>query len=354
MKNIEFHYSIVYDFIYSLVRFIDESPEDTARQVYSDELTEKFKPDDNLTKWIKKTRCLFQTTSIETINQLFNDESRWQLLFLFYIRFRDMKNVPEFLNFIKELDAGQLVADYLAHYARHSAQFPDIIASDAQEMLTDSSQTLDYIEHVPFDSKRKWELLQYCHNPCELKEQLVSLLDWYWVNIFAAKEKSIICIINKQRKNLQQKLDKYGHEYLKLVLMGNSTKNKISLTISYFGELGYIILFGDDGEQFYFIGYRHIDVFVERNHGLLSNVLIFKALGDETRQNMIKLLAQKQWYGDELAQKMNLSNSTVSYHLSILILEGIVSLNRIDNRTYISLNKEHLKNSIEEALKRMI
>ena len=42
--------------------------------------------------------------------------------------------------------------------------------------------------------------------------------------------------------------------------------------------------------KFYVLGFRHMEVFVERKHGILSNVQIFKTLGDETRQNMIKLL----------------------------------------------------------------
>jgi len=129
----------------------------------------------------------------------------------------------------------------------------------------------------------------------------------------------------------------------------------IILTVSYFLEIGYTVyIFENQKEYLYIVGFRHMELFVERKHSLLSNVHVFKALGDETRQNMIKLLSKKEWYGEELAKHMELSNSTVSYHLSILLLEGIVLVNRVDNKSFFKLDKENLNKIITQAYKRMV
>ena len=86
----------------------------------------------------------------------------------------------------------------------------------------------------------------------------------------------------------------------------------------------------------------------------MSNVYLFKALGDETRQNMIRLLTKRDYYGDEFAKEMELSNSTISYHLSILLLEGFITVNRTENKSFISLNKSKLEKQLKQALNKMI
>jgi len=49
-----------------------------------------------------------------------------------------------------------------------------------------------------------------------------------------------------------------------------------------------------------------------------------------------------------------LANSTISHHLGLLMLEGIVSVKRIENRNYFSLEKERLESLLARTLKRML
>lgn len=353
MKNIEIHHSIVYDFLFSLLRFSSQNVSSELTNMYSEDLMEKFKSDDFLTKWYRNK--VIPEEYQETINTFFNNESRWHVLFTYYVRFNNVTSVDMFIDLLKE-KGKKLFSDFVYFFGKHSPRFPDISEKEADKLCEIPDKAMEYIEQVPFTSQRKWELLQLCNKPDFVLKKLIKLINWYWNEIFSVDAEKIEKSIIKQEKDLRQKLNKYGAEYFDLLMIKNRKRNKkISLAITYFGELGYSILFNDkENHEFYIIGYRHMDVFVERKHPLLSNVLIFKALGDETRQNMIKLLSEKEWYGDELAQRMGLSNSTVSYHFNILLLEGFVTLKRVDNRTYISLNKKRLEKSIKQALGRML
>ena len=70
----------------------------------------------------------------------------------------------------------------------------------------------------------------------------------------------------------------------------------------------------------------------------------FKAVSDETRLKMIRLLSRKSWYSTELAEELELNKATVSYHMKILTRLNIVDISLGSNkRIYYRLNLEDLK-----------
>lgn len=68
----------------------------------------------------------------------------------------------------------------------------------------------------------------------------------------------------------------------------------------------------------------------------------FNLISDYTRFSIIILLADKTMYGKELADKLELSTGTISYHLSPLIKEGLIVTKIEGKKIYYSLNKEEL------------
>lgn len=67
-----------------------------------------------------------------------------------------------------------------------------------------------------------------------------------------------------------------------------------------------------------------------------------KLLADDTRLKIVKVLAAGPCYGYELAQRLNLSSSTISHHLSLLASRHVVVAAREDNRVAYTLNRERL------------
>ncbi len=68
-----------------------------------------------------------------------------------------------------------------------------------------------------------------------------------------------------------------------------------------------------------------------------------KVLADETRVKIIKTLAVGPGFGYELAQRLNLSNSTISHHLGQLADLGLVVPERHENRVYYALERRQLQ-----------
>ena len=63
---------------------------------------------------------------------------------------------------------------------------------------------------------------------------------------------------------------------------------------------------------------------------------IFKALSDETRLHIIDMLSCNELCAADILASFNLSQSTLSYHMKILIDAGVVNSQRIIPQLYKS------------------
>jgi len=218
---------------------------------------------------------------------------------------------------------------------------------------------MTYINLSDFSSSRKWELLQFCISPSTQKASLIKLLLWWNSNIFESIQPKILKQMEKSVSNLKRKISQYGEEYLRLLMKfdyrNDPTDRRVVFYISYFLEVGFLMMLQKEvSEDLYYFGYRFDDVFVDRKHRIMGNVHLFKALGDETRLNLLQALAKKDHYGEELSQMLNLTNSTISYHLSLLLYEGLVNIKRIENKTYFSLNYDLFRSRIKKAVDQLL
>jgi ArsR family transcriptional regulator len=97
-------------------------------------------------------------------------------------------------------------------------------------------------------------------------------------------------------------------------------------TFSLTQELSYIIIYSD--------------IRIYRRDKLQELVKIFKALGDETRIRLLKLLQERELCVCELMQALNMTQSRVSRNLGILKNAGLVEDRRDGLWVHYSLNDE--------------
>ncbi|MBV6449436.1 MAG: transcriptional regulator [Anaerolineae bacterium] len=74
----------------------------------------------------------------------------------------------------------------------------------------------------------------------------------------------------------------------------------------------------------------------------LNPVLFAKAIADETRQNIMKLVCCKWLSVSEIVEKIGYSQPTISHHLAILRDAGLVSIREEGKQTFYSLNQENI------------
>jgi len=70
----------------------------------------------------------------------------------------------------------------------------------------------------------------------------------------------------------------------------------------------------------------------------------FKAFGDQSRLKILTILTSGEKTVNDIAEKVKLSQPTVSRHLAILREAGIVTDRRDKQRVYYSINRQSVEN----------
>ncbi|MBR3383258.1 MAG: winged helix-turn-helix transcriptional regulator [Clostridia bacterium] len=71
-------------------------------------------------------------------------------------------------------------------------------------------------------------------------------------------------------------------------------------------------------------------------------VSVFKLLSDETRLRMLRAVVMKPMYGLELAETFSVTAPTVSYHMTKLVMSGLVDSYFEDGKGYFRANRQAL------------
>jgi DNA-binding transcriptional ArsR family regulator len=82
-----------------------------------------------------------------------------------------------------------------------------------------------------------------------------------------------------------------------------------------------------------------------------NNVLILlKTLADDTRLKIVRALYQKEMYVELLAERLDLSPATVSFHMKKLQQAGLVDARREQYYTIFSLKRDIFFRSLKELI----
>ncbi|WP_265417055.1 ArsR/SmtB family transcription factor, partial [Bacillus velezensis] len=88
------------------------------------------------------------------------------------------------------------------------------------------------------------------------------------------------------------------------------------------------------------LGYKVDEIFENTLEKAEINHIIdfLKLLSDKSKFKILILLSHKKMYANEIAEQLNLTNATISHHMRILTLQGLVESARNQNKTYYYLN----------------
>ena len=207
---------------------------------------------------------------------------------------------------------------------------------------------IDYILDNHFDDSEQISFIkEIIRNPKELKERLYIALNSFYRKFF--KER-----VKKTKELLEEKIETHKdmyhqdselffnnmlgyvrdsaieeYESINLLVLWHAEIYNFSFTL----EDNLYLLYGFALEQ------RINDDIVEK-----MSRDFFKVLADEKRYEILKLLAERNWYARELAEYFGVTNATISYHLSRLHDLGIISFKEGEkNRVYYNLERKKLK-----------
>ena len=117
---------------------------------------------------------------------------------------------------------------------------------------------------------------------------------------------------------------------------------RVVLAPSYFSRPYNFLLAGDDWR---FFGYPVADDALDVGDPLappLQVLRLHRALGDETRLRILKLLAERDLYLTEIAQLLEFSKPTIKHHLALLRSAGLLTVVESGAVVYYSLRRDRL------------
>ena len=77
---------------------------------------------------------------------------------------------------------------------------------------------------------------------------------------------------------------------------------------------------------------------------------LLKTVADETRLRILRALGEKDCYAELLAERLNLSPATVSFHMKKLIQAGLVDARREQYYTIYSLKRDVFSHTLDELI----
>lgn len=327
-----------YDFLCSIMRLHNNR-----------ELTADRKANPDIQKWVQQYAGTLPDWVRQTAGGFFNTETSFGLMLCGLVGVSDAETVPELIAYLETIPAADLLTRLLSSGGGLGA---DVTPHLIKQLQTDQAAALRFVQtEMPFNPEDKWRVLEYLLQPEQTKGSLIQLLSWHYEHVYRHDESRVVALLQKASQDLRERL-RYDEEYLRLMIPYDRSRPPKALTIalSYYYETE---IFYDVMDAVYLFGFRfHEDI--ERRHSVLAGVQVFKALADETRLQILKLLLQRSWYGHEIAQQLSISNSTISHHVSILAHCGMVRAFKQENRVYYQLDTAETKRVVSDALDRIL
>jgi DNA-binding transcriptional ArsR family regulator len=230
----------------------------------------------------------------------------------------------------------------------HNAGLVDVLH---RAIAGDQEAVAELDEKMPdWNKKGRLELLR---DPKLAKERILAVLR-AWQPKFAEIEPRVGAILERDYDGRAADRDRLAPADLIEATTGGvrylpeAGISRVILGPSYFSRPYNFLMSGRDWR---FFGYPVADSALDPSDALtppLSVVRLHRALGDETRLRILKLLASRDLYLTEIAQQLELSKPTIKHHLAQLRAAGLVTITESGTVMYYSLRRNRLDDASVE------
>jgi DNA-binding transcriptional ArsR family regulator len=322
--TIEWDVRSVYDFLFSLAKD-DDAPEDL--------------PEADRT-WLAEARAAMAAELGDAADADFAQAMAVHVAAVAVER-PELRTVAAFLDAVDTIPTADLVTSILSDFARD----PDL-GELVQRASTGDQDALAALREAMPEHKAGFPAL--LADPAGGHRRIVRILR-AWAAAFTAIEPRIAAII--ERDHALRAVDRGALNASDLIerttggirWLPEVGIRRVVLAPSYFSRPYNFLLAGDDWR---FFGYPVADDALEPDDRLSPPpgvVRLHRALGDETRLRILKLLAGKDLYLTEIAQQLDLSKPTIKHHLALLRAAGLVTVVEAGNVVYYSLRRDRIE-----------
>jgi DNA-binding transcriptional ArsR family regulator len=236
---------------------------------------------------------------------------------------------------------------------------PDLTPQDIsfyEDGNIDLQIILSLLKNQPIEKELKWNLLCLIEDPKAYIDRFIKFIRGY-LPLYNE-------IRNKYKKKyedfilwIEDKIETYGFDYINknFKIMNFKEFEKIYLSYSIF-DLSSTFLDLEDNQCYLYLGLlfkEYVSQTLDKKD-IEKHLVVFKNFSDKTRFEIIKILIKKESFGQEIAEKLDISTATVSYHMDYLLGASLVQLTKVGRKVFYKIDKNQIRDSIsflEQELK---
>ncbi|MDA2309430.1 transcriptional regulator [Bacillus thuringiensis serovar pingluonsis] len=219
---------------------------------------------------------------------------------------------------------------------------------EANQYYLDENHFYELLSNSSVTSNNKWGILKAFKNPHSTVVKYINIMqkiDSDLTNAFSELKNGDYVWFEK----IKELPIAY---FIKIIEMLKGTEYYKNQIINIFPTITpYLLSISKEENNIYLgIGIKSDQFFLENgSDDDLDNLQeILKTLADGSKLSILLLLKDKKLYAGELAKELSLSNATISHHMRIMSIQGLVESERIQNKTYYYLNKKCLSELLKK------
>lgn len=277
-----------------------------------------------------------------------DSESAFAAGILVFASEKPIKTVQDLISYIDSMECEHLISYLIADDIGLTMQ-------KAWELKADLHSLYKYIDDiVKLNSENKWRVLAMINDPEKYKKKFLFFIrdfyEQYYKNVMEISKKNIA----EKSKEILEYIGGDPEKRLKELTLIDMEKDKarqIIIGFSYFTEFGISIVDSPTANtSIVLMGTSHMELSRLNNMESLTDenlIEICRVIGDKTRIEILKMMKDSPVYGTQIAERFNISNPAVSYHMDQLFGSGLVRAEKEGHRLYYYLKPERIEQVIK-------
>ncbi|EKQ57886.1 MULTISPECIES: metalloregulator ArsR/SmtB family transcription factor [unclassified Clostridium] len=343
-KNIYFENHLPMEFLYSMFAI------GTGKH-FSDMIREfDLEPNEKIIAVTAKMTSALSSYLSQELKYFFDLPGLGYILYKHILRNHHLKSIDHFLKDFETVEAIDFAYDVVKSVCKSNLSGEN--TSEYNNFGKSTAEMIMLVNQTIFqNSERKQRVLEILENPEESKQRLNLLLKQFYTRCFSPIESDITNIISESIVRYKSEFNNSPKEFMDKYFNFDLTSANTEVVIhtSFFKYVSWhnYSLYSEELADWFILGI-YSDLLFNKNLSSERLAAFFKSLSDINRIEILKLLSERPWFGQELAEKLNITPATVSYHMAFLQRIGAVTFIRSDNRSYYSLNNAKFIRMLED------
>ncbi len=255
---------------------------------------------------------------------------------------------PEDVERVRSLGKATFFANM---YSLLLERFPE---TESKIEITGYAEFINYIALLPISSDLKWELCSFYNNYENIRGVLADLLlgaGRYYITSYELVRHNVEWFTANYKLTAASDPRRFLLENYPEAPEKSPDVLYILPSVAIGGDCEYLMRYtGNTITDFLYIG-----VLASALRSLGSAPFddrkicrTLRVIGDQSKFEILRLTAESPKYGIQLAEALGISTATISHHMNQLAEQGLVNLERDQNRVYYTANKAVLEELVSD------